>query len=590
MTVRMVFSLAFVFLVLLAFSSPAGAASESLKNVTSGKTFFEGADYVGSNTCKGCHPNEYENWKNTWHALMEQWATPENVLGDFNNTEIVFKGLEVESLKGGKEKINATVRLSTDGKNFFFTLVDKDNKTNSQTYQVIKTLGGKWDQHYETKIGENYFPTPMRWAVGDKAWLTRGLSPENWFSGDGTPDGLPRKPEQLSPNRSAEAKCSGCHMTGYTPEYYKDAKRWKGTDVTSPKPELGITCEKCHGPGSLHIASPIGGKNIIHPLKDLNRLQQMQLCGQCHGRNTNKKEKELAFPVGFLPGDTNLQDIIYFWSYSGTPDEDKTGYFWRNDWAKRNRQQWQDFTKSTHFTKTNVTCITCHNPHKASYDNQLRFARDKLCIECHTEQGIAKSPDKEMFEGSPMSKAGVTCVDCHMPKMGTRTTETPVTKQHWDVSSHTFIAATPALTLEYGMRNSCEACHTKGTLKNTTLELTPEAANSILKSRQVEVNAKVDKAQKAISEAEEVLASASPEQAKASLYRAKSNVDFVLLDGSVGFHNYGKAISLLEEAISSAEDAKNMASGVPKKNISVPSALLASIALLMALYFLRRRK
>ena len=557
-------------------SLPLGAVQPA-KSVPSGQEFFKGATFVGAETCKKCHLKQYEQWSRTWHSKMERWASLETVVGDFNNVTRTYKNLEVDSIKGGKERITGNIKLSTDGKNYFFTLLDQDDEKNNQTYQVVKALGGKWDQHYETKVGENFYPTPMRWSVLDKEWLTGGYRPGDWFLGDGTPDGVPRRPEQLKKDRAAEAKCAMCHMTGYTPEFDKEKKQWKGPG----RAELGIACEKCHGPGSLHVkeiqdaeaagqkASTVRPAKIIHPLKDLNTLQQIQICTQCHGRNTNKKEKDLAFQVGFLPGDTNIQDLIAFWSYSGDPNPDHTRYFWPNDWAKRNRQQWQDFQKSTHFTKAGLTCLTCHTFHGEWFENQLRLSRDKLCVECHAVQGLAKRPNQEMFAGTPMAKAGVTCVDCHMPKIGYRTTATASNPQHWDTTSHTFMVATPELTLQYGVRSSCENCHTQGQLKGTELVLVPASANAILKSRQAHIRGLVDKTQRAMKEAESALASAKAakgkpkpvETAEGKLARASANVNFILLDGSMGFHNLPKAEALLKEAETLAVEAKKSLEG-----------------------------
>lgn len=548
-------------------SLPLGA-TQPAKAIRSGQELFKGATFVGAETCRTCHAKQYDEWSRTWHAKMEQLPSPETVVGDFDNASLVYKDLEVESLKErrNREKVSPSIRAWKDRANFFFTLVDKDDEKNNETYRVAKVLGGKWDQGYEVKVGENYYPAPIRWSVVAKAWIARGFRADEWFLGDGTPDGIPRKPDQLLPHRVAEAKCAGCHTTGFTPVLDKQTRKW----IAAGPYELGIGCEKCHGPGSLHVkeAKETEAKGqrlpkaekIIHPLKDLNTLQQNQLCAQCHGRNTNKKERDLAFPVGFLPGDTNVQDLIYFWSYSGTPDPSQIRYFWPNDWAKRNRQQWQDFTKSIHFTKTDVSCLTCHTFHGVWFENQLRLSREKLCVECHTRQGLAKRPNVEMFDGSPMAKAGVTCVDCHMPKIANRTVATTKTPALWDVTSHTFMVARPELTLQYGVRNACEACHTLGQIRDQAITLTTEDANAMLKGRQAEIRAMVDRTQLLIRETEALLERAEKAPAarrtaviaKKGLLEAKENLAFVLLDGGLGFHNFERAKKLLEQASLSA--------------------------------------
>lgn len=233
--------------------------------------------------------------------------------------------------------------------------------------------------------------------------------------------------EELPMSRVAEAKCNGCHTTGY--EFVKDKATniWKGVG----KGELGSACEKCHGPASKHVAQAEDAKargvalapeqtTVVHPLKDLGPLQQTEVCGQCHGRSTNKTVADLSFPVGILPGDVDMTGRVRFWSFSGSSNPTETAYFWPNDWASHNRQQRQDFTKSAHFNKAGMSCLTCHTFHVKAEDAQLRQKPEQLCTGCHTASGHAKRNNAEMFTDSPMARAGVQCVDCHMAKIGSR--------------------------------------------------------------------------------------------------------------------------------------------------------------------------
>jgi predicted CXXCH cytochrome family protein len=52
-----------------------------------------------------------------------------------------------------------------------------------------------------------------------------------------------------------------------------------------------------------------------------------------------------------------------------------------------------------------MTCVTCHDPHKPTPDG-IKHG----CGSCHEQHRGA-------FQGSTMSKEGVTCVDCHMPRV-----------------------------------------------------------------------------------------------------------------------------------------------------------------------------
>src|SRR6185436_6915101 len=49
--------------------------------------------YVGSESCRACHPREHANWHRSFHRTMTQVATPEIVAGKFDGTSVVCDGL-----------------------------------------------------------------------------------------------------------------------------------------------------------------------------------------------------------------------------------------------------------------------------------------------------------------------------------------------------------------------------------------------------------------------------------------------------------------------------------------------------------------
>jgi predicted CXXCH cytochrome family protein len=533
--------------------------------VESGQKFFGDAKYTGSDSCKSCHAKQHAEWSETWHAKMERWPSQDVVIGDFNDRVITYKDIKVKTKDGKEEKLTFQVKTHRQGDKFFFTVLDKDNPANNQTFEIAKVLGGKWDQHYEIKVGENYLPTPIRWSVAAKDWLISSYRPYEWVTPDGTPDGRPLKLGELPKGRFAEAKCSGCHTTGF--EFYKDtaAGHWKAKE--NGKGEIGIGCERCHGPASKHVAEAeaarAAGKSldpaattIVHPLKDLSALQQTQVCAQCHGRNTNKTISDISFQLGFLPGDVDMTSRSRFWSYSGTSNPAEYRYFWPNDWAKRNRQQWQDFTKSAHFNKAGagMSCLTCHTFHGKAEGAQLRQKPEELCVGCHTNAGYAKRGNAEMFADSPMHKAGVQCVDCHMPKIGYRSDKTASGPHQWDTSSHTFMVALPAMEKAQGIRSSCAQCHEgEGRKLSSGVQAPPmdvDALDLILKQRQATIRDEIDAVEKLLAKA-----SANGPSAMKLMEEARGKLNVVLLDGSLSFHNHEKAMAYIDEARKLAERA-----------------------------------
>lgn len=537
--------------------------------VKSGKEFFKDAKYVGSKACKACHEPQYADWKKTWHSKMERWPSSDVIIGDFNDRLVTYKNVKVKGKDGKNTKVTFDVRAFRKDGDYFFTVMDKDEAKNNQTFKIGKVLGGKWDQHYEVKIGDNYLPTPLRWSVEGGDWLSSSYNPKYWIKADGTPDGRPRTIDELPKYRFAEAKCSGCHTTGF--DFVKDKATgvWKGK--AKGKGEIGVACEKCHGPGERHTveaeAAKASGETlkadktaIIHPLKDLSAVQQTQVCAQCHGRNTNKKVKEVAFPLSFLPGDTNMTDHSMFWSYSGTHKKSQYKYFWPNDWAKRNRQQWQDFTKSAHFNTAGMSCLTCHTFHGEFKDAQLRLEPEKLCASCHSQDGYARRPNVEMFTGSPMEKAGVRCVDCHMAKIGYRSNKTAKKPHPWDTASHTFMVPTPSLQMTSGMRSACVACHGENVKPLAHVKKGVEVpAYSLMDLKNLRTE-KRKSVRAAIDEVRAVIKGIKSDDpaVKAKVQQANSLVDFVTLDGSMGLHNFEKATAKLDEALGLANSAADM--------------------------------
>lgn len=399
----------------------------------------EGAGFVGVKACAKCHPNEHAAWSKTGHAGMLQPVRPELVKADFKDVELVFEGVEVEDAQKNKVKLAPKVRLHREGDAFQVILVDTDNPQNTQTYNVVEVLGGTWEQQFYIQVGKNVFPSPVRFVLKDGQWRKAAFA-NFWWVADGTADGRPKKPEEMPAKESTDMQCNGCHTTGF-----KVAKDDKGAYSFSMA-DRSITCEACHGPGSKHAADP-KKDNIANPAK-LGTLQQEQVCAQCHIRVTNKKDKALPYPTGFVAGMTDLQDRVEFWTYSTKP-----GNFFPNEDASKNRQQYHDTMCSAH-VRSGVTCISCHGGHASGMGkNLMRVDRSQTCVSCHPAQ-------KAMFEGSAHQKKGVTCADCHMAKMGNRagaTLKTP--KPPVDVTAHTMLPVLPGKADDYKMRSSCEACH-----------------------------------------------------------------------------------------------------------------------------------
>ena len=226
-----------------------------------------------------------------------------------------------------------------------------------------------------------------------------------------------------------------------------------------------------------------------------------------------------------------------------------------------------------------MSCVTCHTFHGKWEDAQLRMKPQDLCVGCHTTTGDARRPNAEMYAGSPMEQAGVTCINCHMPRIAFRSTQTAKTgRLTGDGSSHTFMTATPHLRKSSGLRSACESCHTKGVdmLDDVYAWVNQEPYTndeliSKMKERKASIRAAIKSVQKALGGREPQTA-----EAKTMVDQANAKVNIVVLDGSNGIHNFKKTMALLEEALRLA-NAAVVVSGQPPA-AGPPETLYTAVA------------
>ncbi len=112
-----------------------------------------------------------------------------------------------------------------------------------------------------TKIGDDYFPQPAQWDVTHGKW-SGYFVPNNadWWAPLYPPDNFKRPTGPL---------CDGCHSVNY--------------DIaTKTVSEWNVGCEKCHGPGSAHVARPVRD-TILNPGR-FDYVHANDACIQCHSQ------------------------------------------------------------------------------------------------------------------------------------------------------------------------------------------------------------------------------------------------------------------------------------------------------------------
>jgi hypothetical protein len=319
-------------------------------------------DYVGDQTCRTCHAEKFESYSKTAHHLTSRLPSKESILGSFAEGKNI--------LQTANPALSFRMDSGSDG--FYETsLLASPTATNARSEKIDVVIGsGRVGQTYLYWKGDQLFQLPVSY------WVDL----DSWINSPGYRDGA------LNFERLVQPRCLECHTT------YADVI---GSPVTSNRYKrdsltLGISCERCHGPGRKHVESAAAKESlmIVNPSK-LNRDRQMDVCAQCHGG----RRIPLSNPFSYIPGEP--LDKFYQRDQSNpTPTVDVHG----NQVALLQ-------TSKCYKSSADLTCSTCHDVHQAQRDAE---AFSEHCLKCHRAEACRDlSKHKEATTNH--------CVQCHMP-------------------------------------------------------------------------------------------------------------------------------------------------------------------------------
>ncbi|HLJ65096.1 MAG TPA: c-type cytochrome, partial [Stellaceae bacterium] len=355
------------------------------------------AHYVGSKACEACHAAIYARWQKTPMAnvVRDPREHPEAILPDFS-------------------KPDPLLTFSKD--------------------DIAFVYGSRWKQRYFTKRGDDYFPEPAQWDVTHQVWRKYFVpNGGDWWAALYPPDNFQRPTGPL---------CDGCHSVNY--------------DIaTKSVSEWNVGCERCHGPGSAHVAAKTAA-SIINPA-GLDHVHANDVCIQCHSQGqplTNPiAGKYYDWPVGFHVG-LDLQD---FWKLEEHKPGQASFTHFADGTAHKNRMQGNDFVESLMYRR-GVTCFSCHDVHGTPYPANLRKPTGEICLDCHgvNSQNGPHAASLESHTHHAAGSTGSQCIACHMPAIEETIADVKV-------HAHTFQFITPAKTESLKVPNPCTLCHTEKT-------------------------------------------------------------------------------------------------------------------------------
>jgi hypothetical protein len=319
--------------------------------------------YVGDGACRACHSEKVESYFHTAHHLTSRLPTQESILGSFVKRKNVLK------------TSNAAIYFRMDSKADGFyqssiSAVPPFTPPRSERIDVV--IGsGRVGQSYLYWKNDRLFQLPVSYWVDLNAWVN---SP-------GYRDGTANFERPVVP------RCLECHVTyAESVASPEPGNRYKPTSV-----ELGISCERCHGPGQEHVEAMTAGKpsGSFVNLAKLTRERQIEVCAQCHGG----RRIPLTPAFSFVPGEP-LDEFFRRDTSTASATADVHGNQVALLQMSRCYQSSADFA-----------CSVCHDVHQPQRDT---IAFSNRCLKCHQPESCGE------FSGSKQKIMG-SCVDCHMP-------------------------------------------------------------------------------------------------------------------------------------------------------------------------------
>jgi predicted CXXCH cytochrome family protein len=546
-----------------------GASDDDVETRSNGgpvdNTYMEEAAFNGSTECGTCHMEAHNAWKDSLHPTKMRIANVASVEGDWDTDPVITIG----------DDVDVTVHLSKDGNEFS---VDLDGQ-GTHVYIVDFVLGGEsWMQQYLVTIGSSRYVLPIQWNV-DSGELV-GYSTSDWYADTG-------EPKTIAKDTSWDLNCAACHVTGFDVEYNETSGEW----VASWE-ELGVGCEACHGPGSLHITPPDGGTRSEYIWSTVDSSE----CGACHNRGQSLGTlggETAGYPLDasghpYMPGDDMdlffVTDGIYhpddetsrvhrqqYPDYIGHPHSDSLTTILESERGQETclKCHSTDYMLATEDDKPSfdavqfsIECVACHGPHGTDEDHDLRVDRDQICSQCHrtfeTPPGeTVHHPQTEMVEGiiqipeidgTPWMDGDAVCADCHMPLVAT-------SGEDYDIASHSFYHINPAKSISLGMPNSCTvSCH--GGQGGTGEPLTDNEALNYIEGWRANITDLLPDAEASVEAAAQALADAEGFGFSETVIEAQTLVynktllakEYIVSDGTM-VHNHDFAMQLLAYAV-----------------------------------------
>lgn len=366
------------------------------------RNLADGVAYAGMAQCRSCHSNVYDTYIHTGMGRSFGPATPRKSDAEFGRHALVYDTASNLYYKPFFQ--DSTLYIKE------FRLSGQDT-IHARTEAVAYIVGsGQHTNSHILNINGYLYQAPITYYTQEKKW---DLAPG--FEGGAN--------SRFS--RILTTECITCH------NHYPEPVA--GSINKYARMPSGIECERCHGPGEIHVREKLQGivvdtateidYSIVNPA-NLSKELQMDLCQRCHLQGVTVLKEGKTF-FDFKPG-MRLSEVMNVFLPRYTNSDDR---FIMASQADRLR------LSNCYLLSDDLSCLTCHHPHH-SIEKTDKVQYNQACLNCHRteEDRVCLAPPERIEE------EGNNCVGCHMRRSGS------IDIPHVNITDHYISRETAALS------------------------------------------------------------------------------------------------------------------------------------------------
>lgn len=321
----------------------------------------DGASFVGNRVCASCHASIYRAYMRTPMAQ----SSGKTGTGDLRET---FDRAEF------RDDHNAFSYTVSPDYGFEFTQQNSRQPITGRRPLAYFIGSGAAARTFLIDNGGFLFESPVTYYRNSASWKA---SPG--FEGLDYPN----------LTRPVIPSCLQCHASNIQPI----ADTLNGY-AKPPFLENGVSCERCHGAGSDHVAK---GAKMVNPAK-LAAAARDSICAQCHLSGETRVSKPGKEGKALTPGELLADDLTVF-VRAGSPSDLRVTSHVENLAQSACKRASGD----------RMWCGTCHDPHTPPEPAaKAAYFRGK-CLSCHQTQDCHAAAEVRQASGDD-------CTACHMPR------------------------------------------------------------------------------------------------------------------------------------------------------------------------------